>query len=140
MIGRCLCRAVTITVEGPHKETVGACHCRMCQIWSGMMFGCFKAPAASVTVTGAVAEYRSSDFATRAFCPTCGSHLWFRDDGEDEPYELVPGLFPEAASFPLVSEIYADRAPAYARLAGDHRRSTASEYEAGNKFVEGDKP
>jgi hypothetical protein len=112
----------------------------MCRIWSGMAFACFRAPASSVAVSGPVAEYRSSDFATRAFCPSCGSHLWFRDDGEDEPYELVPGLFPDAAAFPLVSEIYADRAPAYAVFAGDHARRSAAEYEAEHRFVEGDQP
>ena len=60
--GHCLCGAVTVRVpEGP--GWVGACHCRMCQRWSGGLFLCF--PAAGVTVEGPVARYLSSDFAER---------------------------------------------------------------------------
>ena len=75
LTGHCLCGAVTIRVAGDHDPRVGACHCRMCQRWSGGLFLCFDAPAASVTVEGPVARYRSSPFAERAFCATCGSHL-----------------------------------------------------------------
>jgi hypothetical protein len=139
--GHCLCGAVTITVTGKHDPRVGACHCRMCQRWSGGLFVCFTADASAVTVTGEVGRYRSSSFAERAFCPRCGSHLWFSevgDGGEPRSYELMPGLFDAACDWPLRSEIYADRAMASVRLAGDHRRKTRAEYEARNRFVEGD--
>jgi len=139
--GHCLCGAVTITVEGEHDPRVGACHCRMCQRWSGGLFLCFTADAAAVTVTGEVRRYRSSGFAERAFCPRCGSHLWFNDveDGrEPQPYELMPGLFAAARNWPLRSEIYVDRAMASVHLLGDHRRKSRAEYEAENRFVEGD--
>src|SRR3954464_3362225 len=93
--GHCLCGAVTVTVAGEHDPRVGACHCRMCQRWSGGLFVCFAAEASAVTVTGEVARYRSSSFAERAFCPRCGSHLWFNDveaGSEPKSYELMPGL------------------------------------------------
>ena len=139
--GHCLCGAVTITVAGEHDPSVGACHCLMCQRWSGGLFLCFTADAAAVTVTGEVSRYRSSAFAERAFCPRCGSHLLFSDvddDGKPRSYELMPGLFDAARSWPLRSEIYVDRAMASVRLEGDHRRKTRAEYEAGNPFVAGD--
>lgn len=139
--GHCLCGAVTITVAGEHDPGVGACHCRMCQRWSGGLFLSFTAEAAAVTVTGEVSRYRSSAFAERAFCPRCGSHLWFNDvedGGEPRSYELMPGLFDVARSWPLGSEIYVDRAMASVHLAGDHRRKSRAEYEAENPFVEGD--
>jgi len=141
MTGHCLCGAVTITVEGEHDPRVGACHCRMCQRWSGGLFLCFTANAAAVTVTGEVRRYRSSSFAERAFCPRCGSHLWFNDveDGrEPQSYELMPGLFDAARNWPLRSEIYVDRAMASVHLLGDHRRKSRAEYEAENRFIEGD--
>jgi hypothetical protein len=81
--GHCLCGAVTITVAGEHDPRVAACHCRMCQRWSGGLFLCFEADASAVTVTGEVTRYRSSAFAERAFCPRCRSHLWFNDAGRD---------------------------------------------------------
>jgi hypothetical protein len=139
--GHCLCGAITVTVRGDYDPRVGACHCRMCQRWSGGLFLCFDAEG--VTVEGPVVRYRSSSFAERAFCGTCGSHLWFNDVKEDkEParYELMPGLFNEAVDWPLRSEIYTDRALASVHLAGDHRRATRAEYEAKNPFLEGDDP
>lgn len=138
--GRCLCGAVTITVAGGHDPRPGACHCRMCQRWSGGLFLCFSAEAAAVTVTGEVARYASSEFAERAFCPRCGSHLWMRDTTpEDAPYDLMPGLFDAALGWPLRSEIYTDRAMASVRLAGDHSRATRAEYESDHPHIEGDR-
>ncbi|MEM8850266.1 MAG: GFA family protein [Pseudomonadota bacterium] len=136
--GRCLCGAVEIVVDGKHIAAIGACHCAMCQRWSGTVYGAFNAAPEAVTITGEVTRYRSSDFSERAFCPRCGSHLWLRSDGDD--YEFLPGLFQAAADFPLISEIYIDKAPAHMRLSGDHRTKTRAEYEADNPFVEGDDP
>ncbi len=81
--GHCLCGAVTVTVAGAHDPRPGACHCRMCQRWSGGLFLCFNADAEGVTVQGPVARFQSSDFAERAFCAVCGSHLWMRNTGPE---------------------------------------------------------
>jgi hypothetical protein len=113
----------------------------MCQRWSGGLFLCFTADPSAVTVTGPVTRYRSSSFAERAFCPRCGSHLWFNDvdaDGRPQSFELMPGLFDAAQDWPLRSEIYVDRAMACVRLQGDHRRKTRAAYEADHPFVPGD--
>ena len=137
--GHCLCGAVTVTVRGDHDPRVGACHCRMCQRWSGGLFLCFN--ATDVEATGPVARFRSSPFSERAFCATCGSHLWFHDlDKPEGTLELMPGLFDEAKDWPLRSEIYTDRAMASVHLAGDHPRKTRAEYEQQNPFIEGDDP
>ena len=139
--GRCLCGAVTIRVAGGHEPGPGACHCRMCQRWTGGLFLSFGADAAGVTVEGPVTQHASSSFSERAFCAVCGSHLWMRDLApEDSSYELMPGLFDGALAWPLQSEIYTDRAMAAVRLAGDHARSTEAEYESRNPFVQGDTP
>jgi len=138
--GRCLCGAVTIVVDGAHVAAVGACHCAMCRRWSGTVLSGFDAAPDAVTVTGTVTRHASSDFAERAFCPECGSHLWFRLKGADSAYELAPGLFDGAAAFPLISEIFTDTAHRSARLAGDHPTRTRAEWEAANQHVEGDGP
>lgn len=137
--GRCLCGAVRVEIDGDYIAAVGACHCLMCQRWNGMLFGSFVATAAHVTVTGDVTRHASSSFSERAFCSTCGSHIWLRNvDPDETEIELFPGLFEEARDFALLSEIYTDRAPKYAHLAGEHRRKTRADYEATNQFVEGD--
>ena len=139
--GHCLCGGVTLTVAGGHDPRAGACHCRMCQRWTGGLFLAFHAEAAGVTVTGPVARYASSDFAERAFCAVCGSHLWIRNTDPDETViELMPGLFDTALGWPTRSEIYVDRAMAAVRLAGDHGRATRAEFERGNPHVAGDVP
>jgi hypothetical protein len=137
--GHCLCGAVTIRVAGGHDPRPGACHCRMCQRWSGGLFLCFNADEDGVTVDGPVTRFASSDFAERAFCSVCGSHMWMRDH-TGKSYELMPGLFDVARDWPLRSEVYADRAMASVRLGGDHRRATQAEYEAKNQYVAGDAP
>lgn len=144
LTGHCLCGAVTVAVSAAHDPRAGACHCRMCQRWSGGLFLSFNAGAGAVTVTGKVGRYRSSTFAERAFCPVCGSHLWMRDL-ESGGYDLMPGLFDAAKDWPLRSEIYTDQAMAAVVLDGSHDRATAAEYEAVNPHVsansaQGDKP
>lgn len=136
--GQCLCGTVRIAVAF-HEGEVSACHCRMCQRWSGGVFFSLVAPADAVSVEGPVARYASSSFTDRVFCPTCGSHLWLRQTGDEAAeYELMPGLFDAAMGLPLDHESYSDRAPTWARFAGGHRRITAADYEAANPFVEGD--
>jgi hypothetical protein len=139
--GACLCGSVKIRVDGAYVAAVGVCHCSMCQRSSGLAWGAFEAAADAVMVDGTVARYASTPFSERVFCPLCGSNLWLRNtDSDDAAYELMPGLFPAAAAFPLISEIYTDRAPAYVPLSGDHRRATRAEYELNNLHLEGDMP
>lgn len=127
--GQCLCGAVQIAVTDP-AGWVGVCHCSMCRRWSGSVFACFSAAADTVKVSGPVKLYASSDLADRAFCATCGSHLWMRDRDEGADYDLMPGLFKAAQDWPLRSEIYCDKAPAAFALSGDHPKATADAYRA----------
>lgn len=141
LAGACLCGAVRISVDGAHVAAVGVCHCSLCQRSSGLVWGAFEASAPAVTISGTVSRYASTPFSERAFCGVCGSNLWLRNtDTDDADYELMPALFPAARDFPLISEIYTDRAPAYVPLSGDHRRATRAEYEAKNPHLEGDMP
>lgn len=104
------------------------------------MWAAFMAKASAVTVSGDVARYASTAFSERAFCPVCGSNLWLRDVEDGADFEFMPALFPEAADFPLISEIYSDRRPAYVPLTGNHATRTRAEWEADNRHVEGDAP
>jgi hypothetical protein len=97
--------------------------------------------AHDVEVEGPATRFQSSPFAERAFCATCGSHLWMRDtQAGGDSYELMPGLFDEARGWAMRSEIYTDRRLASVDLAGDHKRATRAEYEQKNSFIEGDDP
>ena len=137
LTGRCLCGAVTVTVVAERPE-ISLCHCDPCRRWSGTALAGFDAAPDDVAVSGPVTTYASSAFAERAFCPTCGTHLWFRDTEAGAPYELSPGLFAESHDWPIDREVYADRAAAYLPLAGSHRKITRAAYERDHPFVEGD--
>jgi hypothetical protein len=137
--GHCLCGAVRINATD-HRGFLAACHCRMCQRWTGGVFVCVPVEAQGVSISGPVARYQSSDFAERAFCSVCGSHLWFRMNDGDGHYAMMPGLFDAARDLPLKSEIYHDCALIGLVLSGDHRRATRAEYEARNVHLEGDQP
>lgn len=139
MHGHCLCGAVTLRVTG-HRGFAAACHCRMCQRWTGGLVLYVPADAEAVSVNGPVVRFASSDFAERAFCGTCGSHLWYRVHDGDGHYALMPGLFDAALTLPLESEIYADRALPGLALQGTHARATRADYEAKNAHLEGDLP
>jgi len=58
-----------------------------------------------------VGRYRSSDWAERAFCRTCGTHLFYRLF-EPEIYSISAGLFPNIPK-QLVSQVYIDNKPDY---------------------------
>ena len=139
--GKCLCGACALSIDGDYIAAVGVCHCSMCHRWSGGILGLFSASANAVQTNGPIARHPTSAFAERAFCSVCGSSLWMRDTIEpDSDYEFVIGAFPAAHDFPLISEIYTDTAPQFSTLSGNHKRATRAEYEARNRFVEGDLP
>jgi len=82
--------AVTGTAAKPHT-----CSCRMCQRHSGALTTAWvEFPREAVRWTGpggAPSLYRSSDYSSRAFCPTCGSTLGAVDDAP--VVALVLGVF-----------------------------------------------
>lgn len=120
--GRCLCGAVRITARLVSGD-VSVCHCVMCRRWSGAVFAVVDAE--DVTAEGPVTRYPSSPGVARAFCATCGSHLWFQ---QGNTYEVCTGLLD--IPMRLVREIYTDQAQGWCSLSGDHQRLTRAEYLA----------
>ena len=58
-----------------------------------------------------IAVYASSEWAERAFCKNCGTHLYYKLLASGE-YFVPAGTF-ESEDFELVSQIYIDRKPNY---------------------------
>ena len=124
--GRCLCGAVTFTATDvdPHFHI---CHCGMCRRHAG-------APTMSVSVGGIrfegeadILRYKSSDFAERGTCKTCGSHLFYHLFQPDM-YIMSIGAFDDQSQFTMGGEIYIDNKPAGYAFAGDHPRETEAEF------------
>ena len=123
--GQCLCGAVQITasVDNPRLR---ACHCDMCrQQTSGAFFSIETLPD-TIEVRGPAKEFKSSDWASRGFCGTCGSTLWYGFDA-DQSRNLSAGLFPDAGGGQLRIEFYNDKCPQGYALAGDHKKLTTDQ-------------
>jgi len=136
--GRCLCGQVRVRTTHLSDE-ISACFCTFCTRWGGGVQMGLEAPAATTQVSGPVKVYRATPFSERAWCDSCGSALWLRDDGGE--YEFVPGLFDNAGGARLTRIVYADRAPDGWDFAGAPHRVSAAEYEKTHPFVaEGDMP
>ena len=123
--GQCLCGAVTFTAEKVDTE-VGACHCRMCQRWSGGIFIAVTSSGVSFEGEEHIRTYRSSDWAERGSCSKCGTLLFYRllDSGE---YEMAIGVFDDQSDFVMAGEIFIDRKPDAYAMAGEHPRLTEAE-------------
>ena len=124
--GSCLCGAVRITVPA-RVHSVGACHCHMCRKWAGgplMAMAC----GTDVVLEGEqnISLYDSSQWAERAFCRTCGSHLFYRlkDSGE---HIVAPGLFDDAQGLVFDHQVFIDEKPGYYAFAGVTRELTGAE-------------
>lgn len=82
--GSCLCGEVAYEITGP-LAPVTACHCIQCRKSSGHFFASTSTKLSDFKLTKEtrLKWYRSSDFASRGFCATCGSSvLWQRDNAD----------------------------------------------------------
>lgn len=128
--GQCLCGAVKFRAAALGE--FGVCHCVQCRRWAGSALFGVTVKQADMEIDGAenIRTFRSSDWATRCSCATCGSPLWYRyDKGEDGAgdYEIALGLLDDPAGLTLAKEIFIDQKPDSYALAGDHIRMTRAE-------------
>lgn len=128
LTGRCLCGAVTITVQAMQAE-VDVCHCAMCRRWGGNFFAGVKGLQAEVTGEEAVTTYRSSDWAERAFCRTCGSNLWYRFLPTGNRVFLA-GLFDLPEGFGIEQQIFVEEKPDWYDLVQDSPMKTGEQIMA----------
>lgn len=134
MHGSCLCGAVRFEAT-PTEAHCHACHCEMCRRWTGSAMLAVPVAPDGIRFEGTehIRAFRSSDWAERAFCGTCGSTLYHRITAAGPMQghlHLALGLFDEPDGLPLDSEIYIDCKPAAFAFAGERRRMTKAEVEA----------
>ncbi len=124
--GQCLCGAVKLTAQTASKS-VGACHCSMCQTWSGgplMTMDC----GSTVTLEGQehIKVFSSSEWAERAFCGHCGSHLYYHLKDSNE-FIVPAGFFKNTEGMVFDHQIFIDEKPEYYRFANDTKNMTGQE-------------
>jgi len=124
--GSCLCGAVKITAKSISSD-VGVCHCGMCRKWTGgplMAVDC----GIKVTFEGGenISVYNSSEWAERAFCCKCGSHLYYRLK-EPNQHMIPVGLFDTEISFVFDHQIFIDSKPSYYHFGNKTKVMTGEE-------------
>jgi len=101
LTGGCFCGRVRYEARGPAFNRT-SCHCSICRRTSGAPFvAWFSVARSQLRFAGEPARFRSSDKATRSFCPECGTQLAFELDAArdeidvttcslDDPNRLAP--------------------------------------------------
>ena len=76
---KCMCGTVAVEVEG-EPVAMGICHCKDCRAWSASPVNGFAVwPIGTMTVSAGedqIASYTSSKDNERAWCETCGGHIY----------------------------------------------------------------
>ncbi len=125
MEGQCLCSAITIRT--PDKKSIDACHCGMCRRWGGgpaLVVSC----GSEVQIEGVdkLKVYKSSEWAQRAFCSECGTHIFYRSLSTNE-YFVPAGFFQDDLEFEFKEQIFIDRKPSYYEFANQTLNMTEAE-------------
>lgn len=127
--GTCLCGKVEVHLDQV-KPHVGACHCPMCLQWcGGPGFAIDVDDNIRFTGEDAIKVYKSSAWAERGFCNTCGSNIFYRLQNGSK-YFVYAGLFKDDPSLILDHQIYIDFKPAYYNFAEQTPKLTGAEVEA----------
>lgn len=106
--GSCLCGAVSFELYGALRGSV-ACHCTQCRKTSGHYFSATQVKDENLKITkeGGLKWYRSSSFAERGFCATCGSSLFWRKDGEGST-SVLTGTIDGPTGLKEIKHIYCE--------------------------------
>lgn len=115
MKGSCLCGAIEVTADD--KSDIDVCHCTTCRRWGGgPLFAVHCGPEVIFGGSQKPAVYRSSDWAERGFCASCGTHLFYHLLPTNE-YMMSAGIFGDEVDFNLSSQVFFDEKPDFYQFA-----------------------
>ena len=125
MNGKCLCGKITIRTSD--QSHIDACHCGMCRRWGGGP-GFSVSCGSDVQIEGVdqLKVYNSSEWAERAFCGECGTHIFYRFLPKNE-YFVPAGLFQNEIEFELKEQVFIDMKPNYYEFANQTLNLTQAE-------------
>lgn len=110
--GQCQCGAITYEVEGEPQHSA-LCHCRDCTRSAGAPVVAWTLfPADKVTISGEPKTYQSSDHATRHFCGTCGTGLFYTSTAVFQGMiDIRTSTLDDLDAFPPTAHIQVAEAP-----------------------------
>jgi hypothetical protein len=86
-------------------RSVVACHCEQCRRTSGHYVAATAARLGDVRIEGEPLWFASSPGHLRGFCGTCGSNLFWRDEGS-ENISICAGTLDAPTGLRLVRHIF----------------------------------
>lgn len=111
--GGCHCGAIRFRAAGPLRQIL-ICHCSDCLKLTGTSWGASAVQAENFTLLAesGLRWYRSSEWAERGFCTSCGSQMFYRRD--DLPLvSIAPGAFDCSDMLTVSGQIYARSHPSW---------------------------
>jgi len=108
--GSCVCGAVKYTVN-KEINNFSACHCEMCRRWGSSAFLAIEC-GGDVQFEGEdnITRYKSSDWAERGFCKSCGSNLFYALISTGH-YHLSVGTLDDQNGLEMTNQIFIDKKP-----------------------------
>lgn len=132
--GSCLCGAVTFT-SNQVSPSIGACHCDTCLKWAG---GPFMAIDTGRNIQfnneALVQRFRSSEWAERGFCKTCGTHLFYRLVEQDH-YYMLAGIFNDQSGLVFDHQVFIEEKPNWYCFANETKDMTGAEAFAAYNYT-----
>ncbi|AMB77208.1 GFA family protein [Pantoea ananatis] len=132
--GRCLCGECQFAVK-INELNVHACHCTLCQKWSGGIAMYMEAASAPALLRQSASPscFTSSLQGKRYFCPGCGSPMWLLLTDSQRyfiPWTQLDLTEDVQRRLVLAAEIYTETQPAFWRLTGQYARFSGKAFEA----------
>lgn len=79
--GSCYCQSIRFEIAGEIDDVV-YCHCSQCRKLSGHYVAATRVDDEAILVEGAPKWFSSSPGIHRAFCPDCGTPLFWKDESQ----------------------------------------------------------
>lgn len=110
--GGCRCGAVRYRIDVPSLPKVYACHCHVCQRWSGSAFSLQALVAeAALSVTGPVVTYEITTedrTSTQRLCSTCHARIYNTNTRRPGIAVVRAGTFDRSEELECVAHIFTD--------------------------------
>lgn len=109
LTGGCYCGAIRYQTPGPVSNQAN-CHCSQCRGTTGApCVAWFTVPRDQFQLlSGMPTSFRSSNYATRSFCPICGTQISFADDNLGSEIDITTCSLDDPMLAPPHHHIYTD--------------------------------
>ncbi|MEM8978344.1 MAG: GFA family protein [Pseudomonadota bacterium] len=117
--GQCLCGDVRFEIDAEITQT-SFCHCGQCRRQSGNYWASGQVLEQDLRILKdmGLTWFRSSDFAQRGFCKTCGSFLFWKADAENSRAVSLASL-DAPHNVKATRHIFVDEKGSYYEIADD---------------------